>query len=102
MKRTTSTAKTRGMITRIISTTNALVKVYNTETDEIEEFEIEMSGVIPERKAVTAIFSGGYIDKDKYKILSVKDITTTGILYGMTTDEFIKHARIIETGITNE
>lgn len=102
MKRTTSTAKTRGMITRIITTTTATVKAYNTETDEITEFSVEIPGTVNDRKVITAIYNSGCIDKAKYKILAVRDIQTTGILYGMNLDTFIEHADVIEENITTD
>lgn len=102
MKRTISTAKTRGKVTRIISTTTAVVKVYNIETDEVEEFEIEIPGAINERKIISTVNSGDYIDIEKYKVLAVKNVETTGALYAMDLDTFMKYAEIIEDGITND
>lgn len=102
MKRTTSTAKTRGKITRIITTTTATVKAYNVETDEITEFAVEIPGSVTERKAVAAIYTSGCIDKQLYKILAVKDIRTTGTLYAMDINTFIENAEIIEENIIEE
>lgn len=101
MKRTTSTAKTRGKVTRIISTTTATVKVYNIETDEIEEVDVEIPGAVNERKIISVVNNGGYIDTDSYKILAVKNVETTGALYAMDIETFLEHAEIIEDGITD-
>ena len=101
MKRTVSTAKTRGKVTRIISTTTATIKVYNIETDEIEEFELEIPGTVNERKIISTVNNGGYIDVEKYKVLAVKNVETTGALYAMDIETFLEHAEIIEDGITD-
>ena len=101
MKRTVSTAKTRGKVTRIISTTTAIIKVYNIETDEIEEFEIEIPGTVNERKIISTVNNGDYIDVEKYKVLAVKNVETTGALYAMDIDTFMQYAEIIEDGITD-
>lgn len=101
MKRTTSTAKTRGKVTRIITTTTATVKAYNINTDEIEEFEVEIPGTVNERKIINTVNNGDYIDSDTYKILAVKNVETTGTLYAMDIETFLEHAEIIEDGITD-
>lgn len=101
MKRTTSTAKTRGKVTRIITTTTATVKAYNITTDEIEEFAVEIPGSVNERKIISTVSNGDYIDTDSYKILAVKNVETTGTLYAMDIETFLEHAEIIEDGITD-
>lgn len=102
MKRKTSTAKTRGMVTRIIATTTATVKAYDMTTDSVDDYNVEMMGAISEKDVIKTVFKSGAMDRTKYKILSVRDVQQTGRLYAMSIDDFIANAEIIEEEITND
>ena len=102
MRRTTSTAKTRGMVTRIITTTKAMLRCYDNETHQTDDYEVEIIGTVnTERQLITRVYSTGVLDKHRYTILEVLNLEQFGTLYAMDIDTFLEHAVIIEQNITD-
>lgn len=101
MKRTTSTAKTRGQITRIITVTKCVLRCYDSEMHETSDYEIELSGAVNEKSVIHRVYSTGVLDKKRFTVLEILSYEQTGTLYAMDVETFIKHASVIETGITD-
>lgn len=101
MRRTTSTALTRGKITRIISRTTAVFKCYEIATKELVNLSVTFDCKVPEERVIVRAIKDGYIDTNEYKVLDVESCEITGALYAMDVATFIENAEVIEEGITD-
>lgn len=102
MKRTASTALTRGRITRVIVRTIAVVRCYEKSAGELVDLEVKFDCKIPKERVIAKVIKGGYISTDDYTVLEVVSTEDTGALYAMDINTFIEHAEVIEDGLTDD
>lgn len=101
MKRTASTALTRGRITRVIVRTIAIVRCYEKSTGELVDLEVKFDCKVSRERVIAKAIKGGYISTGDYTVLEVVSIENTGALYAMDVETFIEHAEVIEDGLTD-
>ena len=80
-------------ITRTIKTVIAVVKVYNTETDNIEEMTLSL-GNVPENKVESEV--NRQLKKTEYKFIKVIGTTNDEAKYKMSEADFIANAEVVE------
>lgn len=102
MKRTASTALTRGRITRVIARTIAIIRCYEKSTGELVDLEVKFDCKIAKERVIAKAIKGGYISTDDYTVLEVVSTENTGALYAMDINTFIEHAEVIEDGLTDD
>lgn len=101
MKRTASTAMTRGKITRVIVRTVAVVRCYEKSSGELVDLEVRFDCKIAKERVIAKAIKGGYINTGEYTVLEVVSTENTGALYAMDVETFIEHAEVIEDGLTD-
>lgn len=102
MKRTASTALTRGRITRVIARTIAIIRCYEKSTGELVDLEVKFDCKIAKERVIAKAIKGGYISTDDYTVLEVVSTENTGALYAMDINTFIEYAEVIEDGLTDD
>lgn len=101
MKRTASTAMTRGKITRVIVRTIAIVRCYEKTSGELVDLEVRFDCKVARERVIAKAIKGGYISTGDYTVLEVVSTENTGALYAMDVETFIEHAEVIEDGLTD-
>lgn len=101
MKRTASTALTRGRITRVIARTIALIRCYEKSTGELVDLEVKFDCKVARERVISKAIKGGYINTHDYTVLDVVSTENTGALYAMDVNTFIENADVIEDGLTD-
>lgn len=99
MKRTTSTAKTRGMITRIITRTEVVFTAYDNIDKVLTDLNVTFDAKIPEDRVIQRAIKEQLIATARYKVLDVKSVEYKGALYAMDVTTFIENAECIEENI---
>ena len=81
------------MITRTIDVTTVRVMGLNTNTQEVINLEIEVSGSLKDERLLK-FMNDNYAPADTVFVQASK-VKESSILYGMSEAEFIKHAKVL-------
>ena len=88
------------MVTRTINATLVHALVVNPTTKEVSEQDITLAGTYNDVKSLDKALSK--LNNETTHIVSVFETKVVGNLYGMTEQEFLAHASIIQKPATEE
>ena len=89
------------MVTRTITTTNALTVVMNTSTNEVTETVYTLPRTYKDENAVLKVLKKTY-ETAENKIVYVKSMEIVETLYGMTEQQFIETAKKLDPDTRKE
>lgn len=82
------------MVTRTVQSTKVVVMCVNTETAEIENYEVEIAGTYSDdKKLMKAVES--VVATDAIKPVAIKFTEMVETLYGMEEQKFIENAVVL-------
>lgn len=82
------------MVTRTVELTVAEVMTLNTDTAEVRIIPYEIGGGLTDPEAILKAVKKIY-ESATVKCVAVKNVSVKEILYGMTEQEFIAHAKVL-------
>jgi hypothetical protein len=89
------------MVTRTMETTKVNVLCLNIKEGTPFEKELVLAGTFKDEKSKMKAVSA-QVDNDEQKAVHVKSTEVITTLYGMTEDDFIKHAKVLPARGTTE
>lgn len=81
------------MVTRTVAETTVDVMVVNTNTCEVSIVQHKLTYQSDEKQALKYVQK--HFDSDELKHVSIQGFRNEEVLYGMTEQEFIKHAKVL-------
>ena len=91
------------MVTRTVELTIAEVMTLDTTTAEVRVIAYEIGGGLTDNSAILKAVKKLH-ETDTFKCVAVQSVSVKEILYGMTEQEFIAHAKVLppRTGNVND
>lgn len=91
------------MVTRTVELTIADVMTLDTATAEVRVIAYEIGGGLTDNDAILKAIKKLH-ETDTFKCVAVQSVSVKEILYGMTEQEFIAHAKVLppRTGNVND
>lgn len=88
------------MVTRTVELTIAEVMTLDTTTAEVRVIPYEIGGGLTDPAAILKAVKKLH-ETDTFKCVAVQNVSVKEILYGMTEQEFIAHAKILPPRTVN-
>ena len=82
-------------VTRTINVTTATAICMNLEDMTHEEKKLHITGDVPSAEKILKDLRKQY-DTDTFKVVAIKELSTTEQLYGMSEIEFLQYAKLLD------